>query len=292
VTRALRTQAFDSDPYRFSVFLENTNQKHVEVQFILSGMKHHAPGLWERAVDATSAFAIYSMGAGNGGMEIPLLRELGSRRGRRSELSFFADDVSPAMCAEFWDNAKAADITKFLAGYDYKVVDFEDVGYTPPAADLSISSHVWYYLNEWRAGSGVNNSLLKFSRSIRPNGAGVITLYSRRSDRYELLAHHYELGGSQPEPPSDVVEETLVELGAAPGVDYKDSWMDVSLCFKDGRFDPTEKGRALLSFMFRTDWNSLPAETRSSLGQALTRICDRNGHLSLVLRDAYLWLGA
>jgi hypothetical protein len=278
-------EAFNTEARRFLVFLKNTDQKRVEVEVILSNLQRHAPNAWAKATRSRLPFVVYSMGAGNGRMEIPLIKRFADTH--KTNLSVFCDDISPVMRKKFMASAEAANVAGIVSGY--RVIDFEDPAYTPPTADLSISSHVWYYLKHW-ASAGRDNSLLKFQRTIRPGGAGVITLYSARSDRYKLLSLYHELGGSPPEAPSEEVERKLVEVGIAYAVDNDKSFTNMSSCFEGGRFFPNEVGRKMLSFIFRTDWNLLPEPTRRQLGQTLTKICDRNGSASLEQRDTYIWL--
>ena len=57
----------------------NTNQKVVGIRVVLSGLKRHSPSAWARGV-STGSFVDYSMGAGNGALEIPLIHSLTAPR--------------------------------------------------------------------------------------------------------------------------------------------------------------------------------------------------------------------
>ena len=98
------------------------------------------------------------MGAGHGALEIPLIHLLTAQG--MMNLDFFCDDISSVMHDEFWAKVEAAGVTRTVR--DYKVVDFEDPAYTPPIADLSISSHVWYFLSTGNRRRKVTTRSLNF----------------------------------------------------------------------------------------------------------------------------------
>ncbi|MDO8522150.1 MAG: hypothetical protein Q7S08_02580 [bacterium] len=285
----VRTAAFDVRKERFSAFLRNTDQKEIQLQATLHGLQQRAPTTWRKAIDPNQEFRAYFVGAGNGGLEIPFAKAIMDSRGTKNGLSIFCEDVSAPMKEEFLRNAEAAGLTETVK--EYAVVPFENPTYAPRRADFSASSHVWYYVQNWKNVPRESNSLAKFQSTIQDGGVGLITLYSRQSDRYEILAYLHSLGKqSTPELPGEEIIDELQVLNIRSETNIVDAHTNVSACFQSGEFNPTDEGKLLLSFILRTYWNVLSEDVKASVGRKLTEITERNGRLQMIFRDLYVWI--
>ncbi|QQG37771.1 MAG: hypothetical protein HYS26_04070 [Candidatus Kaiserbacteria bacterium] len=286
---AVRTGAFNAARERFAVFLRNTDQKEVQLDATLSGIQRMAPAAWSKLRNSEQLFRIYVMGAGNGGLELPLLKSFIAERGTKDNISISCEDVSQTMASEFNTNAITAGLSDIVS--DYQVIPFEDPSHDPPLSDFSMSSHVWYYIQDWRNTPKETNTLQKFANSLDTNGVGLITIYSSTSDRYELLAElHKHTAQPAPELPGEEIVAELAKLNIENQSEIVNAHTDVSSCFQDGAFSPNRDGKLLLSFILRTDWERLPEAAQRGIGERLAEIVRRNGRAEMVFRDLYIWL--
>ncbi|MFB8280994.1 hypothetical protein [Nocardia colli] len=284
-----RTAAFNSRKERFSAFLRHTDQKQIQLLAVVEGIRQHAPSVWARATASEGEFHACFVGAGNGGLEIPLIQVIALNRGTLEGMKIYCSDASDAMREEFMTHAHTAGVDTVVERYDTH--RFEDPEYRPHQADLLIASHVWYYVEDWRYAPGSFNSLVKFHRTVRDRGVGLITLYSESSDRYELITQLKSIDlQTEQEFPGEAVAEECVRLEIPHETGLMEAQTDVSCCFHNDKFDPGHEGRLLLSFILRADWDDLPKDTRDNIGRKLTEIVKRNGAAKMIFRDLYVWI--
>ncbi len=282
--------SFQEHNERFAAFLNNTNQKQVELDAVVQGMQTVVPEVWERAVNLSeSAFRLYFMGAGNGAIELPLTQQMVVARGN-DDLEVFCEDPSPQMSEEFF--ARAGDLALGELVKEYSVMPFQDPRYSPPKADFALSSHVWYYVDAWRGRSGPANSLVKFANVTQErSGAGLVIVQSGTSDRHRLSTHYLSLIGSgEAELAGEELANTLQHEGVPVIPLICEAVTNVSSCFNDGIFMPNEEGKHLLSFLLRTDWAALDPEVQQKVANELCQITEENGSLEMRFRDLFVWL--
>ena len=286
---ASRIDAFSKDKERFDVFLRNTDQKQVQLQATLTGLHRFSPRLWRTIVAPNQAFRMLAVGAGNGGIEIPLIKAFIKARGTKDRITLFCEDVSSIMENQFWRHAETTNLQDIIG--DYQVIPFEDAAYSPPKADFVISSHVWYYITGWKGTSREKNTLVKFYSAIAKDGIGLITLYSEQSERYVLLKRlHDYTGKGEPELPGERVAAELHNLNIKCQTEIAEAHTKISSCFADGVFAPTYEGKALLSFVLRTDWDDIPGPAKEAVGKKMAEIVLQNEKAEMVFRDLYIWI--
>ena len=168
---------------------------------------------------------------------------------------------------------------------DYQLIRLEDPGFIIPDSDLIIASHMLYYVSGWRGNDpikeGVENPLIKINRAIKARkGVAIIVMQTQTSEIFSLREKY---NGSNKEEFSaeDVVGE-LKRWTMPYRVFTTDATLDVSCLFQEGNFNPTEEGRDLLSFIFRTSWESLSSEKCQAIKQHLEEILSRHSGEALV----------
>ncbi len=284
--------AFRQNAERFGAFLANTNQKVRTQEAIIAGIQDVAPDAWQALGDQESDFDVLYVGAGNGGLEIPLTEKLLDIRGSDSKFEVFWEDPSAEMEAQFREKLKAHDgLMKEAIVKEYSPWRFEDPNYNPPGALLVVSSHVWYYVGGWRDTDDPNNSLIKFSRAVKSGGTGLITLQSTASDRFRLRTLYIEaIGSDETELSGEEIQAKAVELQLPTQVSTIESETDVASCFRGGIFNPTDEGKLLLSFMLRAGWDDLNPKIQRAIAEELKSMVDKNGGYHMKFIDSALWI--
>ncbi len=284
-----KTGSFNKNKERFAVFLRNTDQKKVQVEATLTGLRQNAPKLWERFLLPNQDIRILSVGAGNGGFEIPLVKTLLDMHGSKKGFKLSCEDISPTMKREFIKNAEKAELLDVLD--EYKIAPFDDDSYVPPTANFVLSSHVWYYIKNWSGIEPSKNTLTKFHSAISKEGIGLIILHSEKSDRYTLLKHSHDITGN--EEPERHGEQVIAELRSQNIKNHSETTVahtNVSSCFLNGSFAPSDEGKLLLSFILRTDWKEIPVSTQKAVGMKLEEIVQKNGKYEMAFRDLCIWI--
>lgn len=279
-------EAFHDKSAWFNAFLEATDQKVVLREKILSALKDKP--LWKQIENPNKEVSLLFIGVGNGGVEIPLMKDLSQARRSNEHFSVYCEDPSEQMKKEFYQNAKDAGIESMIKEYSH--LNFEDSCYQPGSADFILASHVWYYCKEWRSVPYEKNSLAKFYNLIKPNGVGLIALQSNTSDRYTFLSHYSDFVGQE----YDVAGEDLTAEYDRLSIPYKteivEAHTSLKNCFQNGRFNPNQEGKYILSFFLRTWWDDIPQETQEKLIQRILFLVTINGKEEFVFRDIFIWL--
>ncbi len=294
--KSKQQDAFTAHAEWFGAFLRHTDQKLVTKKAILEGIQTNFPKLWGKIATPEQPLNLLYVGVGNGGLEIPLTKEFIKAHSTADNINVFCEDPSEEMMKGFNQKANDEGLSDNIKAYDLN--PFESEEYKPPEekADLAIASHVWYYVNGWRDVPKDENSLTKFANTIAQDGVGLIALQSQTSDNFAIrsvqsprIHNTNELAG----------EEVVAELDKL-GIEHKqviiESHTDVSQCFQDGVFNPTDEGKLLLSFILRADWDKLTGnsekdnETREMVAKKLTEIVETNQKLEMVFRDSYIWI--
>jgi hypothetical protein len=279
-------EQFSSKQEWFNAFLRATDQKIVLKEAILTKLQGY-PTLWENIVNQKVPFSFLFVGAGNGGIEIPLMETLIEKRGTAQNFSVYCEDPSIEMKNGFY---QAADDSVATTIKEYSLLPFEDRAYEPPQADFVMASHVWYYVSMWRNVRRDDNSLNKFALAISPDGVGLITLHSKTSDRFALLQAYAKTISA----PVDVCGEDVCAALQSLDVAHQNSIIvsrtSLKNCYKKRRFDPNEEGKKLLSFLLRTSWDSLSPKQKRIVENKLEDLVSKNKKEELLFRDSLIWV--
>ena len=280
--------AFQDRKEWFAAFLKNTDQKETQKKGTLLVLQTVFPSLWERIQNPRYPFTSIFVGAGSGGMEIPLMKEIGKIRGEPS-FTVFCEDPSSEMRDLFFLNADS-EIQKQVA--EYNLLPFEEETYQPPQADFVLASHVWYFIKNWKGVEKERNALVKFTSLFEEKkGGGLITLQSQTSDRYCLNAACAELLGKKKELVAEEIALELERLGIDHQILQIESHLNVSSCFEAGRFNPNDEGKCLLSFLLFTSWEDLPSDVKERMKEEFLSKVKTNGKEELILRDLQICIG-
>ncbi len=281
--------AFREQQERFAVFLKYSDQKDVQRTATLEGLRDKSPDVWRRVQDKDYAFTAYYMGVGNGGLEIPLTQDFIVSRGSKQGITLVCEDPSPQMQEGFYAAAQKVGIDDLVM--EYAPTTFEDPAYQPPDADFSLSSHAWYYVPDWKDAPREQNTLVKFANTIHAKkGVGLITVYSNTSDRYHLRANFLKETPNQLEPSGEEIVAELERLGIKHEAEVIEAHTDISSCFQNGSFNPTDEGKLLLSFLLRASWNNQPDNIKQQVANDLTRMLQQNGKPEMNFKDLYIWI--
>lgn len=281
-------EAFRDKKEWFNAFLRATDQKSVLKKTILETLQQKYPHVWQDIQNPQKPFSFLFLGAGNGGIEIPLMQAFLEARGSKENFSIFCEDPSLQMKEEFYGNAEKAGIDSLIEEYNLQLL--EDPAYQPKAANFVLASHVWYYINNWKNVPYQENALVKFYELIQAKGVGLITLQSCTSDRYTFLATYADLIGQK----HDVCGEDLVaeydRLAIAHSTTIMEAHTSLESCFQNDIFNPQQEGKNLLSFFLRAPWDDLSPEIQEKLKEKILALVKINGKKEFVFRDAFIWL--
>lgn len=239
-------------------------------------------------------FSALYIGVGNGGLEIPLTRWLVDVRGAQRNIDINNEDPSQELKTQFLGEIEKQGLGGTIK--EYSMLKFEDPRYKPVSADVLIASHVGYYIQDWADGKDAksDNSLVKFTQAIKKDGLGLIALQSEQSDNYAIRNIWSPKIHGTPERTGEQTAQTLQKLGIDHRIEIIESITDVSSCFQNNTFNPTEEGELLLEFILRTNWKNLDPTTQQQVGKQLNSITEKNitqdGRRMMKFRDAYLWI--
>ncbi|KKU20033.1 MAG: hypothetical protein UX30_C0005G0074 [Candidatus Saccharibacteria bacterium GW2011_GWA2_46_10] len=289
--------AFRQHSERFGAFLANTNQKVRTQEAILEWLKDFPPGLWQRLQDPTVPFSVLYVGAGNGGIELPLTGRFLQARDSYANFEVHCEDPSAEMEAQFREALQAVErsfpdslVSPRLV--DYAVIPFEDPAYIPPEADFALASHVWYYIGNHNDRKSIEDSLLKFARAIKSDGAGLITVQSQASDRFKLRSLYLELTDpSETELSGEELSQTATLVDIRHNLSTITSEVNLSSCFdQNGDFNPNDEGKLILSFILRADWDGLDPGVQAAVSAKILRLCYVNAGQHLKFIDSAIWI--
>ncbi len=309
--------AFRTQLHRWDVFQHMTNQKHSEEWTIDFQLRNEQHDIFDRLVGDDEVH-ITLLGVGNGEMELNFLQHalIFRRPDTYKDIHIHCEDPSTEMRNLFFAEVKKRKLVPFSKlDIDFDIHTVEDTNYHMPHSDLIIASHMFYYLTGWKEGNNPNDPLQKIISGLeKRNGAAVIVLQSERSEIWRLRQLYNDLlHNGQTETSSYDVMRALKRLDPPFVEDTSyDSALDVRSLLSDEfmldeggtktRFDPTDEGKALLSFVFRTDWNKIPEPIQKQLGQAILRYAaeklnlhtqnfkDHSSFLWLKHVDDYIWV--
>ena len=274
---------FTTQSESFATFLRLTDQKSVTQRAIIDSLQRYFPSVWQRVKDPGYELQILYAGVGNGGVEIPLTEQLiEARGGNREGMKIYCEDPSVQMREQFYVVAREASILSIVQ--EYSLERLED--YNPPSTDLVVVSHVMYYVDDW------DHVLLKLAEAIKEReGVVLLTLQSEKSDNFQLRTKYspHVHPGAQ-ERYGEEITTTLDRLGIHYLSYIVDSRTDVRECFQEGRFNPTEAGKRLLTFILRTSWDSLADEIKEEFAKSLSDIVEGNSEQIMIFRDLYIWI--
>lgn len=281
------------DPFRshsewFAAFLRATNQKQVTKDAILSGLQART-NIWSRVINPRSTFSALYVGAGSGGVEIPLTLDLIRARGTKQNLTVYCEDPSLEMKKQFEDAAQKAGVWDVTG--EYALEPFENPAYHPTRVDFALASHAWYYIPKWENTPSADNTLIKFGDTFRTTrGIGLITLQSELSDNFKLRSKYSPIIHDKNELAGEQVLDAARRLGINVDITVIDATTRVNECFDREKFAPTDEGERLLSFILRFPWRDLPLDLQRQVADDLTQIVESNGAEKMMFRDTYLWM--
>ncbi|HEX5797587.1 MAG TPA: hypothetical protein VFX86_04325, partial [Candidatus Saccharimonadales bacterium] len=157
----------------FDAYLAHTDEKIVTLNAVVEGIRERAPNVWAHMQDSSRLFTALYVGVGSGGgLEIPLTGKIIDMRGGVSGLQVHCVDASTQMRDQFMDRLSAPhgqDLSQPVTPElitEYECRRFEEEGYRPPAADLALASHSWYFIPEWKDQPPATNTLKKFADTV------------------------------------------------------------------------------------------------------------------------------
>jgi SAM-dependent methyltransferase len=274
---------FTTESESFTSFLRHTDQKSVTQRAIIYGLQNYFPSLWKRVKDPGYDLNILYVGVGNGGVEIPLTKQLSEARGGiEGSIRVYCEDPSVQMREQFYVAAQEAGISALVQ--EYRLERLED--YHPRSVDLAIMSHVMYYVEDW------DNAFLKLADSVREReGVVLVTLQSEKSDNFQIRTRFSPRvhPGTQ-EHYGEEITAALDRLGIRHLSYIVDAHTDVSECFQEGKLNPTVVGKHLLTFILRSPWDALRDEIKEGLAKCLSDIVENNHKQIMIFRDLYIWI--
>ncbi|HSX04599.1 MAG TPA: hypothetical protein VLG76_07725 [Rhabdochlamydiaceae bacterium] len=274
----------------FAAFLKNSDQKMVQKETTKEILQQDFPQIWQRICDATYPFITVFVGAGSGGVEIPLFEEFEQARGRGDNFVIYCEDPSQEMKNEFLAKAKERINSKIA---DYSLLPFQALSYLPPQSDFALASHSWYFIDGWKNIEKERNTLLKFASIVTERmGVGLITLQSQKGARYRLNANYATIKGQEKELVAEEIMAELEKLNIPYRSQLIESHLNVESCFKDGLFKPNKEGKELLSFLLLDSWDTLNVEIQDQIKANLLQQVEENGKNELVLIDYHIWISA
>lgn len=280
---------FTSHPEWFCAFLAGTDQKIVQAKVLSEMLEARYPDVWQRAINPDYSLDLLFLGVGNGISEISFLQHLNSIRGNLKNVNAYCEDPSQLMQRAFKNRAQQAEVD--LAIKDFALLKIEDPQYTPPSADITICFQTWHYVHNWEGVDSDDNSLVKVARSNQAkNGVGVISIQSLQSDNYKIRRKFIPIIHGTEEITSEDITAELTRLGLTYMHEFKDAHLNIEDMFSGEDFEPNPKGADLLSFILRTDWNSLSESLKQQIASDIRQIVELRGERVLIFRDGYIFI--
>lgn len=290
-SRDIATQLpqFTSHPEWFQAFISSTNQKSVQAMHLVDNLKRNYPRLNSRVGDPNYSLRILMIGAGVGTSEIMFLEHLKQTRGSLANVAAYYLDPSPQMQDKFREAANRAQVSSAVV--DYKGQRFEDPTYKPEDVDLALVFQTWHYVNNWRGVPAEENSLVKLASSVEVrNGVAVVSIQSLESDNYTLRRVHIPAIHRQAEVTSEDIAVELTRLAVTHDHLLEDSSTDLTSLFRENKFNPTQKGRDLLSFLLRVEWDVLDPDLQRNVAVDICKLVSLRGSQKMIFRDGYVWI--
>lgn len=302
----------DQDQFRqhtewYAAFLRNTGQKITQEYQTLFDLQVKFPYMRERL--GADEFAFLFVGGGTGQSEAALVFDV-AHNGKRSTRFFTGRDnlegltvdyVDPSaqMNKKFKERLHRFGLTQTLRSSEIR--KFENPFYVPPDADLTLGFQMWYYVNGWQGVPSEQNPLVKFARTVhKKGGVAVLSVQSQDGDLFAVRGNQLPKIHGYNDLVAETVLEELKRLGLAFETSTARSVTEISSCFQDEEFKPTEEGKNILSFMLRTSWDKLPATQQQEVAEAVKRLVHKNEQdpyaflhqdkKVLVFRDTYIYI--
>lgn len=285
---------FTSNHEWFDAFLRNTDNKQVLRTEVIRGLQTRFPKFWvERIANPDYNLSVQYIGAGSGGLEIPLTSEfVDARRGEQRKIMVHYLDPSSEMQKTYKDNAKKANLQ---TSTDFEVFKYDNPSYYAPSVDFVLASHSWYYIGgevDTRVRESMSRSLKKFTAStLEKKGIGLIVLHSETSDNFKIRSQMTpQVNPGEKERAGEELSVALSGLGISHEAVIVPTHTDVSSCFQNGNFDPTPVGKNMLSFILRAPWDQQPEVIQNQMRDFITSFVDRNKKEMMFFRDLFIWI--
>jgi len=214
---------------------------------------------------------ILCIGGGSGETDLSIIEKLSSK-------NFVINYVDPSakMQTRFVAELKKRKLTK--TG-DIKVSPFEVASYPPPQSDIVLCLNSVYFLKGWKS-INKNNPLLKIYNVLDQKGIAVIVLKSDTSPHTKV-----KKTGNGGNTCGKNIRNILRKLKIPHYWETVSSYIDISSCFKNGKFNPNKKGICLLSFMFKGEWESFSKETKKNISKTIEDKMEITGGKHLLQAD-------
>lgn len=279
----------------YKEFIINTDNKQMIINRVKESLQNKSPAVWQKLINHSYQSTILFVGAGSGSVEIPIIKIITNTRKSSLGITVHCIDASEALRKEFLKTAgKDKQVIDTISEKNYALGQFQD-NYQPPVSDLAIASHVWYYIDNWKKTDSSKNTLLKFARAVKHEGVGLIVILSRQHDYYPIKKA--QTPRIYPDSSETYGEELVLELKRL-GINYQteivEAHLNVSSCFKNGKFKPNRKGKNLLSFILRASWDEQPKTEQEKIGAILTEKVQKYPHEvgkeGIICRDLFIWI--
>jgi hypothetical protein len=308
--------AFGADQGRWQTFLEFSNQKPAEAHYLFTQLRDNHPDIFNR-LTGDGEVHITLLGVGSGEVELDFLTKVIEKRATSAQSNVFlhCEDPSEQMKQVFSNNLqKGKRLTVFSQAHiDFSPMKMEDPDYHIQPSDFVIVSHALYYVRGWKDTADEYNPLRKIMQAIEQrDGAAVIVVQGNTSNIWNIRDYYHILRKDhQTEVTGNDVTSVLEQLDV-PFIDAIIGESDMNAGFfihHDNQnspdiftFDPTVEGKRLLSFIFRTDWDSIPQDIQDKLGHIVVSHVQNNQNFLphqfqagrslywLKHNDAYIWV--
>lgn len=274
-----------ADSKKIEIFLKCSNFEKLYEENLSLGLQRLMPSLWKRLLDEKQECSLYFVGAKNGLLEVPLLKNL--IKYRRSIKAFYLtyQGISSAMREEFSQRVKENGFSKLSP--IYQVIPFEDPLYIEPRVHIALNPYEWFDMVSWKNTPREHNTLVKFKNSIHDNGVGLLIFPYRADDRF-LLSQKLNFLSSMIAG-EEVVEE-LIHLEVRHQAYIVETIVDTESCFEHGCFHPSKTGEQLLSYVLQVEWPSLPEQTKKNIGMKISEFAAHYNKQKMILQHLFLWI--
>jgi len=242
----------------FQNFLSLTNQKKVVAEHICKHLRYVLPNKKD--------ISITLIGGGRGDAELPIISEL-AKMGYEISVEYI--DPSRKMADEF--KRRFSELKLQKVNVRMNISKFEDLNKRTPS-DIIFAINSIKFLHGWIDINYKNNPLLRIYNNLNVQGVGVIVVKSHESHHTKIK----NLGGGG-HITGIMIRRILERLKIPFYWDTITASIDVSSIFKEGAFNPDEKGKKFLHFFFRGQWSNFDKKKKREIIEAFQKYIRKTG---------------